>query len=33
MATAEDGNAAFAPVLEHRQFLGQGVNPVESWKI
>ena len=33
MTAAEDRNPALAPVLEHRQFLGQGVNPVESRKI
>jgi hypothetical protein len=30
MAAAEDGNAAFAAVLEHRQLLSQGIDPVEG---
>jgi hypothetical protein len=33
MAAAEDGDAALAAVLQHRQFLGQGVNPVEGRQI
>jgi hypothetical protein len=33
MAASEDGDPAFAPVLEHRQFLGERVKPVKSRKI
>ena len=33
VATAQDGNPAFAPVLEHGQFLGKGVDPAQCRKI
>ena len=33
MATAQDCNAPLAPVLEHGQLLGQGIDPIDRWKI
>ena len=33
MTAAQDGNPSFAFVLQQRQFLRQGVNPIEGWKI
>ena len=33
MATAKNGNAPLAPVLEHGQLLGQRVDPTNCWKI
>jgi hypothetical protein len=29
MAAAEDRNSTLAPILEHRQFLGKRIDPVE----
>jgi hypothetical protein len=33
MATAQKGDPPLAPILEHGQFLGQGVDPAQSRKI
>jgi hypothetical protein len=33
VSAAQNGNATLAPILEHCQFLGQGVDPAERRKI
>jgi hypothetical protein len=33
MATSKEGDATLAPILEHGQFLGQGIDPVKRRKI
>ena len=33
MPAAQDGDTTFSFVLQQRQFLRKGVNPIEGWKI